>query len=578
MYRARPETENNIEKRFRRTNVLTRRKLLEYIPVMIVTNMSVFLLTTVDGLVAGNFVSSEALASVNIFLPGVIAICVISTLVSAGAGTSLSTCMGRNDMEAIQRTKSAVRSVMILGAIATAVLQFPILYAIMASYDLTPEVSKLAWEYAIGMMITLPLSLISSVGSYQLTILGRMRVLMFLTLGEGMINLIMDLFFAVVLDLGVAGIGFGTACANAFRCTATLIYMNKKTDILHSGHPKARLAEIKDILYCGIPEGAGALMVAVQNYFMMRIILDGFGPEGGVIKGVCFLTYNIINMAILGIQGGMRPLAGLFAGADDTKALRTMMRQGILLCASFTGILALVMEVFPMLMYRINGVTEIPEGGLLSLRLYLVYFVIFGVDILFRLYFANRKDSKFATAMTIVGNATLPFFSLLLYHFLSAPFMWLGYLMTELLIFAMSLYRYRWWLAKDRNRSDDSEKVLFLTVKPEEAVEASRMIRRFADEKGVSSRIAYRMSLCMEEMVAYAVESQKNPDIQIQIMCRFADDEGRFMMIDDGRCIALDENDDTKTLITDNYGLLKKISKSVEYQYVLNMNYTVFTF
>ena len=49
-------------------------------------------------------------------------------------------------------------------------------------------------------------------------------------------------------------------------------------------------------------------------------------------------------------------------------------------------------------------------------------------------------------------------------------------------------------------------------------------------------------------------------------------------MLDDGRCIALDEDQETQKLITDNYGLLKKLAKSVRYQYLLNMNYTVFDF
>ena len=33
-----------------------------------------------------------------------------------------------------------------------------------------------------------------------------------------------------------------------------------------------------------------------------------------------------------------------------------------------------------------------------------------------------------------------------------------------------------------------------------------------------------------------------------------------------------------ETLITDNYGLMKKLAKSVKYQYLLNMNYTEFEF
>ena len=49
-------------------------------------------------------------------------------------------------------------------------------------------------------------------------------------------------------------------------------------------------------------------------------------------------------------------------------------------------------------------------------------------------------------------------------------------------------------------------------------------------------------------------------------------------MLDDGRCIALDEDRETQELITDNYGLLRKLAKSVKYQYLLNMNYTEIEF
>ena len=158
------------------------------------------------------------------------------------------------------------------------------------------------------------------------------------------------------------------------------------------------------------------------------------------------------------------------------------------------------------------------------------------------------------------------------------PYIWLAYLIMELLIFVTSLCRFRHLAAKSAKGSDPADHVLTLSVKPEEAVEASRMLRRYADDNGFSERIAYRMSLCMEEMVAYAVESQKNRDIQIQIVIRFGSDSGTFSMLDDGRCISLDENDDTRTLITDNYGLLRKVSRSLEYQYILNMNYTVIRF
>ena len=95
---------------------------------------------------------------------------------------------------------------------------------------------------------------------------------------------------------------------------------------------------------------------------------------------------------------------------------------------------------------------------------------------------------------------------------------------------------------------------------------------------GVPKRRANRVSLCMEEMVAYAVKSQKNNDLNIQIVVRFFEDGAIFMMLDDGKCLTFDADENTQKIITDNYQLLQKVSKEHKYQYLLDMNYTVFNF
>ena len=67
-------------------------------------------------------------------------------------------------------------------------------------------------------------------------------------------------------------------------------------------------------------------------------------------------------------------------------------------------------------------------------------------------------------------------------------------------------------------------------------------------------------------------------DVTVYIIVRLGMDEGRFVMMDTGRRIALNEDHESKELVTENYDLIKKLSKSVAYQYVLDMNYSVVTF
>ncbi len=160
----------NIEERFKRTDTLTNRKLREFIPVMILTNISVFMLATLISLVAGNLAGSDALASVQIFAPVQAVFGAPSLLVSAGTGTSLSTCMGRNDVEAIRRMKNAVKATVLGTAAIVAVVQFPFVSLIIDSYNLDPDIKALVWQYALGMMVTIPVGLVSSAGSYQLTV------------------------------------------------------------------------------------------------------------------------------------------------------------------------------------------------------------------------------------------------------------------------------------------------------------------------------------------------------------------------------------------------------------------------
>ena len=570
--------EKTIKERFARTGSLTRQKLLEYIPTLLMTNLSTLLLVSVDGLVVGNLVGSDALSAVNIFYPAVLLVGVISVLIANGAATSLSTRMGESDREKILYAKSAVKQLMVVAAVLVAVAQIPVVYFLIRSCRLSPELHRLTWQYALGVMISMPFGLISTVGVCQLQIVGKMKSLMRLALIEGCSNLLLDLFFVGVLKIGVAGAGFGTAGANIIRCGATVLYLARKTDIYNCGGAKARWEDRRELLSLGLPEASYSLMSALQNYVMTRLILAYFGDTGGVVIGVCSFSFCLTNVLISGVQGSMRPLAGLMTGAEDHAGLRMLMRQCGILVAVFACAMTLLVELFPGIFYALHGVSETPAGGLRSLRLYALFFVFRGMNTLFRLYLANRGDTGFSTGLMLLGYATLPLFAFVLTRFLPGPYLWLSYLCTEILIFALNIWRYRMWLKNDQASTGPSARLLFLTVKPDEAVKASRQIRHWAKENGIPDKIAYRVGLCMEEMTAYAVASQERKDINIQVTILFTEGGARFLMMDDGRCIALDDDPETQTMLSDVYGIVKKLAKSVKYQYLLNMNYTVFEF
>ena len=218
-----------------------------------------------------------------------------------------------------------------------------------------------------------------------------------------------------------------------------------------------------------MPEGANSLMRAVQNYIVIRIILSVFGPAGGVIKGVCVFCFNLCSVFTNSVQGATRPLVGLLSGAREKLGMRILMRQSTVMLTILAGSLTLLVELFPGLFYTLHGVHEIPSGGLLSLRLYALYFLFAGYDTLFRLYFSNRGDTKHSALLTVISNALLPVFAFVLTRFLPGPFLWLSYLLTESVLFFLNRQRYHMWLRRDSAEDDPNARVLYLTVEPKDA-------------------------------------------------------------------------------------------------------------
>ena len=105
---------------------------------------------------------------------------------------------------------------------------------------------------------------------------------------------------------------------------------------------------------------------------------------------------------------------------------------------------------------------------------------------------------------------------------------------------------------------------------------AAATARGGCEHEGTNSR--HGVALCMEEMVAYAVAANEGKDISAQVSVRFMSDSAMFTILDDGEYIALVEGRENQELITNIYDLVKRIANEVNYQRVLDLNYTIMRF
>lgn len=66
--------------------------------------------------------------------------------------------------------------------------------------------------------------------------------------------------------------------------------------------------------------------------------------------------------------------------------------------------------------------------------------------------------------------------------------------------------------------------------------------------------------------------------METQLIVRISPEEGMLVVLDDGKALELEDSQDLQDILGNSLELVKKFAKSVEHQYILNMNYTTLRF
>ena len=107
-------TKSEIEKKYKLNDNLIRIKLLQYIPVLVISQLSTMLILSVDGIIVSNYVGQEALAAVQIFHPVTAFLGVFTAIISNGTAHCLSARIVKNDFENLKYVKAAITAEIIV--------------------------------------------------------------------------------------------------------------------------------------------------------------------------------------------------------------------------------------------------------------------------------------------------------------------------------------------------------------------------------------------------------------------------------------------------------------------------------
>ena len=333
---SRDLTEGNIAKQV----------LLFSLPLML-GNVFQMLYNTVDSIVVGNFVGTQALAAVGSTTMIVNLFVFFFNGFSIGASVVVGNLFGSRNMKKLHDAiETVLTSSFILCVIFTIISVLgvrPMLRFMSTPEDVFPEAVTYLRIYFAGISGLL----IYNIGSGILRSVGdTTRPLYFLIL-TSVLNIILDLVFVIVFRLGIAGVALATIIAQFISAALILLLLTGTQDVYKFTWTdmKVDFDILKRVFAVGLPAAVQQVITAFSNIFVQSYI-NYFGS--GVMAG--WSCYNKIDMFIMLPMQSMAMAATTFVsqniGAGKLKRADEGTRTTIILTEVITFVVACLIWLF----------------------------------------------------------------------------------------------------------------------------------------------------------------------------------------------------------------------------------------
>jgi putative MATE family efflux protein len=357
-------------------------KLLLFTIPLLVGNVFQQMYSTADAIFLGRFVGDNALAAVGSSIPLFFLILVILMGVSIGAGIMVSQYFGAKNRDAISYT---------IGTSITIITILSLVVIIFAPFGTRPLLVLLSTPAEIldDSVLYMNILLWGILGTAYFNILsGILRGLgdsfspLIYLIVASLLNIALNLFFIVILGLGIFGAAIGTVIAQAFSsilCFRRLLQMRNVFDMgWHYLWPKEKYAV--QVLKLGVPTGASQAIFAV-GMMIIQPLVNGFGAFFIATNLIVMRIDSFVMMPIFSFGNAITVYTGQNVGAGKIDRVSQGFRQCCLLASGTALVLVSLILLFG---HHIAGAftqtREVIDLSMRMLRILAIGYISFSVS------------------------------------------------------------------------------------------------------------------------------------------------------------------------------------------------------
>ncbi len=373
-------------------------KLIQFSIPLALSGILQLLFNAADIVVVGRFAGSHALAAVG--STGALNMLIINLFMGLSIGVNVlcARFYGAGQSRDLSETVHTAILVAALSGVVLIGLGISLSRPLLQTMDTPADVIDHSVLYMRIIFAGMPASMLYNFGSAVLRAVGDTQRPLYFLMTAGIINVLLNLFFVIVLHMGVAGVALATILSQTVSAVLVLVCLMRCEGAYRLDVKRLKIygPKLRDMARIGIPAGIQSSMFSISNVLIQSTV-NSFGSvamagstAAGNIEGFLFTTLDAFTQ-------GCQSFVGQNYGAKKLDRVRKIVWMCVVLCTAIGAVL---------------GVTAYLCGksllGIYSSDPEVIAYGMQRMAINSALYFTFAPMNIFSGAMRGLGNSLLP--------------------------------------------------------------------------------------------------------------------------------------------------------------------------
>lgn len=421
----------------------TYRKLLRFTLPSMVMMVFTSIYGVVDGVFISNFVGSDPFAAINLIMPFLMILGALGFMLGSGGSALVGFYLGMGQEKRANEIFSLLIYVLLgVGAALTVLgLLFlePVARLLGADADLLPYCVRYGRIVLLGLI---PFTLQNVFQSFLVTA-ERPHFGLYITVGAGVTNMVLDALLVAVIPLEVEGAAIATVISQCVGGFLPLIYfLRPNTSRLRLTRTHWELRPVLKSAANGSSEFMTNISMSIVTMLYNWQLLRLMGADGVTVFGIIMYVSFIFVALFLGYSMGSAPIVSFHYGAGNQEELRGLFRQSLTIILSMSVGLTLLAIVLakPLAMIFVSYDPALISVTTRALAIYAVSYLLTGFNIYASSFFTALNDGLVSALISFARTLVFQVLAVLTLPLLwEADGIWAAVILAEGLAAILSL-------------------------------------------------------------------------------------------------------------------------------------------